>query len=350
MDLNDLILAPSQWLQPTGPESDIVLSTRVRLARNVSGRPFSSRLRPEDQQELETFLKSAIYKALGGQELAWFELDGMEEIDRRCLMERHLVSRELAAGQGPRGVAVDSTQRIAIMANEEDHLRLQVIFAGLQLEATWHEADAIDDRLEEHLAYSFSPKFGYLTACPTNVGTGMRASVMLHLPGLVLTRQIEKVFRAVARLRLAVRGLYGEGTQATGDFYQISNQGSLGKSEPEILKTLDAVLPQIVEYEKQARAALVAESPTPLDDKIHRSWGLLTHARTISSDETLMLLSAVRLGIHLGRLKDVDIGTVNELFLLTRPGHIQKIRGAELAESERDIARADYIRKRLGSP
>jgi protein arginine kinase len=178
----------------------------------------------------------------------------------------------------------------------------------------------------------------------------MRASVMLHLPGLVLTRQIEKVFRAVARLRLAVRGLYGEGTQATGDFYQISNQGSLGKSEPELLKTLDAAIPQIVEYEKQARAVLVAESPTPLDDKIHRSWGLLTHARTISSDEALMLLSAVRLGIHLGRLQGVDIGTVNDLFLLTRPGHIQKIRGAELAESERDIARADYIRKRLGSP
>ncbi|HET6441725.1 MAG TPA: protein arginine kinase [Phycisphaerae bacterium] len=350
MDLSDLILAPSQWLQPTGPESDIVLSTRVRLARNVAGRPFSSRLRPEDQQELAASLKSAIFKALGGRELAWFELDGMEEIDRRCLMERHLVSREFAAGQGPRGVAVDSTQRIAIMANEEDHLRLQVIFAGLQLEATWHEADGIDDRLEEHLAYAFSPKLGYLTACPTNVGTGMRASVMLHLPGLVLTRQIEKVFRAVARLRLAVRGLYGEGTQATGDFYQISNQGSLGKSEQEILKTLDAAIPQIVEYEKQARAVLVAESPTPLDDKIHRSWGLLTHARTISSDEALMLLSAVRLGIHLGRLKGVDIGTVNELFLLTRPGHIQKIRGAELAESERDIARADYIRKRLGSP
>jgi protein arginine kinase len=350
VDLNDLILAPSQWLQPTGPESDIVLSTRVRLARNVAGRPFSSRLKPEDQRELEASLKNAIFKALSGRDLAWFELDSMDEIDRRCLMERHLVSRELAAGQGPRGVAVDPTQRIAIMAGEEDHLRLQVIFAGLQLEATWHEADSIDDRLEEQLTYAFSPKLGYLTACPTNVGTGMRASVMLHLPGLVLTRQIEKAFRAVARLRLAVRGLYGEGTQATGDFYQISNQGSLGKSEQNLLKTLDAAIPQIVEYEKQARAVLVAESPTPLDDKIHRSWGILTNARTISSDETLMLLSAVRLGVHLGRLKGVDIPTVNDLFLLTRPGHIQKIRGAELAESERDIARADYIRKRLGSP
>jgi len=171
---------------------------------------------------------------------------------------------------------------------------------------------------------------------------------MLHMPSLVLTRQIEKVFRAVARLRLAVRGLYGEGTQATGDIYQISNQASLGRSEADILKTLGAVIPQIIEYEQQARQVLVSESPLALDDRIFRAWGLLTHARTISSEETLTLLSAVRLGIHMGRLKGVDIGLVNELFLLTRPGHIQKMRGGELTEAERDIARAEYVRKQLG--
>jgi len=350
VDLDDLILSPSQWLQPNGPDSAIVLSTRVRLARNMASRPFSTRLKPEEQEDLEAYLKGAIFKALGDRQLTWFELNGMSEIDRRCLVERHLVSRELAASQGPRGVAVDPTQRIAIMANEEDHLRLQVIFSGFQLQTTWDEADALDDRLETHLTYAFSPRLGYLTACPTNVGTGMRASVMLHLPALVLTRQIEKVFRAVARLRLAVRGLYGEGTQATGDFYQISNQVSLGKSENEILKTLGVAIPQVIAYEKQARDVLVNESPTALDDKIHRAWGLLTCARTISSEETLTLLSAVRLGVHLGRLENADIGTINELFLLTRPGHVQKIRGSELSESERDVARADYIRKRLGSP
>jgi protein arginine kinase len=172
---------------------------------------------------------------------------------------------------------------------------------------------------------------------------------MLHLPSLVLTRQIDKVFRAVSRLRLAVRGLYGEGTQATGDIYQISNQASLGRSEEDILKTLGAVIPQIVAYEQQARQVLADESPMPLDDRIFRAWGILTHARTISSDETLALLSAVRLGVHLGRLQGVNIGTINDLFLLTRPGHIQKIRRAELSESDRDVARADYIRKRLGS-
>jgi protein arginine kinase len=346
--LDELILSPSPWLEPGGPQSDIVLSTRVRLARNIAGRPFSSRLRPEERQDLEVTLKKAVLSALGDTGITWFELGDMPEIDRRCLVERHLISRELAAADGHRGVAIDANQRLAIMANEEDHLRLQVIFCGLQLEAAWQEADAIDDRLEAHLTYAFSPKLGYLTACPTNVGTGMRASVMLHLPSLALTKQIEKVFRAVARMRLAVRGLYGEGTQATGDIYQISNQASLGRSEAEILRTLGAVIPQIVAYEQQAREVLATESPMALDDRIYRSWGLLTHARTISSEETLTLLSAVRLGVHMGRLKGVNIGTVNELFLLTRPGHIQKIRGKELTEAERDVARAEFIRQRLG--
>ena len=349
MKLDDLIVGPSPWLQPGGPQSDIILSTRVRLARNVAGRPFSSRLTPEQREELEAWLKKAILKSLEPKGVAWFELEGMPDIDRRCLVERHLISRELAGGEGHRGVAIDPTQRIAVMANEEDHIRLQVYSPGLQLDETWRDADEVDDRIEHEVTYTFSPKLGYLTACPTNVGTGMRASVMLHLPGLVLTKQIEKVFRAVARMRLAVRGLYGEGTQATGDIYQISNQVSLGRSELDILKTLGAVIPQIIAYERQARDVLATESPKYLDDRIFRAWGLLTHARTISSEETLTLLSAARLGIHMARLKGGDIGAINELFLLTRPGHIQKMRGAELSEAERDIARAEYIRKRLGA-
>jgi protein arginine kinase len=315
----------------------------------VAGRPFCSRLRPDERQDLEAHLKAAILKALDARGATWFELADMPEIDRRCLVERHLISRELAAGDGQRGVAIDAAQQVAVMANEEDHIRLQVIFCGLQLQEAWQEADSIDNRLEEHLTYAYSPTLGYLTACPTNVGTGMRASVMLHLPSLVLTKQIEKVFRAVARMRLVVRGLYGEGTQATGDIYQISNQASLGRSEAEILKTLGAVITQIIAYEQQARDVLAGESPAALDDRVFRAWGLLTHARIISSEETLTLLSAVRLGVHMGRLKGIDIGTVNDLFLLTRPGHIQKIRGAALSESERDAARADYIRSRLGA-
>ena len=349
MKLDDLIARPTPWLQPGGPQSDIILSTRVRLARNVAGRPFLTRLAPEQREDLEAWLKSSVLKALAARDVSWFELDGMPEIDRRCLVERHLISRELAAAEGHRGVAIDPSQRIAVMTNEEDHIRLQVYSPGLQLDETWHDANEVDDRIEQQVPYSFSPKLGYLTACPTNVGTGLRASLMLHLPGLVLTKQIEKVFRAVSRMRLAVRGLYGEGTQATGDIYQMSNQATLGRSEQDILKTLGGVIPQIIAYERQARDVLAAESPMFVDDRIYRSWGLLTHARTISSDETLLLLSAVRLGIHLGRLKGIDIAAVNELFLMTRPGHIQKIRGADLSEPQRDIARAEYIRKRLGA-
>ena len=349
MKLDRIISSPSPWLEPGGPNGDIVLSTRIRLARNVAGRPFLTRLAPEERQDLEAYLKKAVLAALKPDKYTWFELEAMPQIDRQCLVERHLISRELAAAEGQRGVAVGPKQRIAIMANEEDHLRLQVYAPGLQLEDAWKEADAIDDRLEKQVTYTFSPALGYLTACPTNVGTGLRASVMLHLPALVLTRQIEKVFNAVARLRLAVRGLYGEGTQATGDVYQISNQASLGHTEQDILSTLGTVIAQIIAYEKEARDALIGESPTALDDRVFRSWAILTHARVISSEETLALLSAVRLGIHLKRLNGVDIGTVNELFLMTRRGHIQKIRGAELGESERDVARADYIRKRLGT-
>jgi protein arginine kinase len=345
--LDRLLKTPCQWLRPDGPQADIVLSTRVRLARNIAGRAFSSRLAADERADLKAQLKAVLAKAAAA--LAWFDLEGMSDIDRWCLVERHLISRELAAGEGARGVAVDPTQRIAVMAGEEDHLRLQVIESGLQVQEAFRQADDLDNRIEHEVPFAFSPALGYLTACPTNVGTGLRASVMLHLPGLVLTRQIEKVFRAVARLRLTVRGLYGEGTQATGDVYQISNQVTLGRAEPDILKNLETVIPQILQYEKQAREALVSDSPTPLDDKIFRAWGLLTNARTISSEETLVLLSAVRLGVHLGRLRNVDITAVNELFLLTRPGHIQKLHGRDLSEAERDVARAEYIRQRLGT-
>ncbi len=349
MNLEHIITSPSPWLEPGGPQGEIVLSTRVRLARNVAGRVFLSRLDQAEQQELNDYLQQAIHQATEPDTYAWFDLEALSEIDRQCLLERHVISREHAAAEGPRGVAVSPDQRVAIMTNEEDHLRLQVYSAGLQPVETWRLADELDDRLEQHVTYTFSPTLGYLTACPTNVGTGMRLSVMLHLPALVLTKQIEKVFHAVARMRLAVRGIYGEGTQAVGDIYQISNQASLGRTEQDIQDNLSGVIPQIIEYEQQARSVLADESPTALDDRVHRSWALLTHARTISSEETLTLLSAVRLGIHLGRINGIEIGAINELFLMTRRGHIQKIRGAELSESERDVARADFIRKRLAT-
>jgi protein arginine kinase len=234
------------------------------------------------------------------------------------------------------------------MVNEEDHLRIQVLRSGLQLEEAWDQINAVDDKLEAKLDFAFHPRFGYLTACPTNVGTGIRVSVMLHLPALKLTGEIEKVFRAAKDMRLAVRGLYGEGTEATGDFYQISNQTTLGKSEEDIISDFKhLVIPKIIEYEQHARKTLLSDKTIALDDKVCRALGVLRSARLLTSEEVMFLLSHLRMGINLGRIKDIDIATINELFLLTQPAHLQKLQGKKLEGDLRRAARADFIRQRL---
>jgi len=234
------------------------------------------------------------------------------------------------------------------MINEEDHLRLQVLRSGLQLEEAWQQINDVDDRLEAGLDFSFHPRFGYLTACPTNVGTGIRVSVMLHLPALKFTGEIEKVYRAARDMRLAIRGLYGEGTEATGDFYQVSNQTTLGKSEDEIIGEFRRqVIPKIIDYEQHARKTLITERATALDDQVYRALGILRSARLLKSEETLFLLSHLRMGINLGRVKDVDLNTFNELFLLTRPAHLQRILGKRMDGDIRRAARADFIRAKL---
>src|SRR5207248_7323830 len=226
-----------------------------------------------------------------------------------------LISRELASAEGPRGVAVGPKETVSLMINEEDHLRLQVMRSGFALDEAWQDIDRLDDHVESRVNYAFSEEFGYLTACPTNVGTGMRASVMLHLPALVLTKQVEKVFRALQKINLAVRGLYGEGTRASGDFYQISNQVTLGKAETTILGEIREVIPQIISYEKQARETLVHEMRQALQDKVSRAYGTLCSATMISSEETMDLLSSVRLGINTNLLDEISIPAVNELFI-----------------------------------
>jgi len=245
-------------------------------------------------------------------------------------------------------VAVGDSENVSIMVNEEDHLRLQVLRSGLQLEEAWEQINKIDDALEAKLDWAFSPRFGYLTACPTNVGTGIRVSVMLHLPALKLTGEIEKVFRAAKDMRLAVRGLYGEGTEATGDFYQISNQTTLGKTEDDIISDFKhLVIPKIIDYEVHARKTLVNDKTVALDDKVCRALGVLRSARLIASEETLQLLSHLRMGVNLGRIKELDIRTINELFLLTQSAHLQKILGRRLEGDVRRAARADFIRQRI---
>lgn len=337
------------WLTGTGPESDVVMSTRIRLARNVAGYPFPQRAKESVRTALEELLRRRIREASLATQLGYENLNGADATDRQCLVERHLISRDHASGHGERGVAVDPTGTVSVMVNEEDHLRLQVLRSGFQPDLAWDQVSVIDRRLEQHLDYAFSPELGYLTSCPTNVGTGMRVSVMLHLPALVMTKQIEKVFHAVSKINLAVRGFYGEGTQALGDFYQISNQVTLGPSEEEILKSMDDHVPQIIKFERNVRETLITESRVALEDRVWRAYGMLERARLITSEETMEYLSAVRMGVNLGLIDSLPIGTVNELFIRTQPAHLQKMLGRELTTPERDECRADYVRNRLAS-
>ena len=347
MEIKDLSYNTGEWLRGTGKESDIVISSRIRLARNVTAFPFLSRANLRQRKEVESLLRETIAKTEITKELSYVNLNTATTVDKLLLVERHLISKEHAEGDGERGVAFGKTETISLMINEEDHLRIQVIRAGFELKNTWAVIDEIDNCLSEKLNFAFSSRFGYLTACPTNVGTGMRASVMLHLPALGMTKHIEKVFNAVGKLGLVVRGLYGEGTKVSGDLYQISNQFTLGKTENEILSIIESVIPRITSYERMARKALVLESKEQLEDRVWRSYGMLKTARMITSEEILQLLSQVRMGVNLGLINDIEMKTLNELFILTLPGHLQKLQGCELDSTQRNIIRASYVRKRL---
>ncbi len=348
MKLSDLTSKAGEWLRGSGPMSETVISSRIRLARNVKGYPFLSIANRTQRRELERRIRETILDAELAPQTLYVDLEESTDVDRELLVERHLISKQHAGAEGARGVAVGQEEDLSIMVNEEDHLRLQVLKSGLQLDEAWDQINAVDDALENELEFSYHPTFGYLTACPTNVGTGIRVSVMLHLPALKLTGEIEKVFRAAKDMKLAVRGLYGEGTEALGDFYQVSNQTTLGKDEHEILDDFKhQVIPKIIDYEHHARRTLRTERATALDDIVFRALGLLSSARLMSSDEALRLMSHLRLGIHLGRVKDMDIKTVNELVLMTQPAHLQKLMGKKLDGDDRKTARAEFIRYKL---
>ena len=282
-------------------------------------------------------------------ESLYLKVSELPEVDRQFLVERQLISREHAQSEGARAVVIDPSERFSVMINEEDHLRIQVMHSGLALNAAWEQATKLDDMIEAHVTYAYNERLGYLTACPTNVGTGVRVSVMLHLPALVITRQIEKVFNSLHKINLAVRGLYGEGSQATGDFYQISNQVTLGQTEEELAKKVADVVPVLIDYERQARNFLIANSQETLHDRVSRAFGILRTAQTISSEETMHLLSSVRMGINLGLIGDLAIPTVNKLLIHTQPAHLQKLSGMELDQADRNIERATYLRRHLNS-
>jgi protein arginine kinase len=277
----------------------------------------------------------------------YLKVSELAEVDRQFLVERQLISREHAESEGARAVVIDPAERFSVMINEEDHLRIQVMQSGLALTEAWEHINRLDDLIEEQVTYAFNERLGYLTACPTNTGTGVRVSVMLHLPALAITRQIEKVFKSLHKINLAVRGLYGEGSQATGDFYQISNQVTLGQTEEDLAKKVADVVPVLIDYERQAREFLIRESQETLHDRVSRAFGILRTAQTISSEETMALLSSVRMGINLGLIGELAIPTVNKLLIHTQPAHLQKLSGVELDQSDRNIERASYLRRHL---
>jgi protein arginine kinase len=347
--VNALTQQSCEWLKGTGPEADIVISSRIRLARNLAGYPFMSRADEATRDITERYLRDRLLKLnlTGGMQS--IDVSELEPLDRQFLVERQMISREHSEGRGRRCVVFNNEQNLSAMVNEEDHLRLQVLHSGYCLQECWEQINKFDDMLEEVVSYAFDPEFGYLTACPTNTGTGIRVSVMLHLPGLVATKEIQKVFHGLTKISLAVRGLYGEGSQAMGDFYQISNQVTLGKSELEMIETINKVVPKIIEYERLVRTELVKKNKLKLHDQVSRALGTLRSARAIASEETMHLLSSVRMGINLGLIKDLDIPTVNELFIFTQPAHLQKIKGEAMDVSERNSARAAYLREKLAS-
>ena len=348
MELNDLDRRGGEWLRGEGTRSDIVISSRVRLARNLAGYPFLSRATDEQKGEIV----QRVHPSLDGLKLGtrphYIDMADANEILGGFLVERHLISRELQHGRGPRGVAFGSDEVVSVMVNEEDHLRIQAIRSSLSLEEAYEVAVQVDRALERDLDFAASTRWGYLTACPTNVGTGLRASVMLHLPAMVQMKQIEKLFQAAQKTGLTVRGFYGEGTMASGDLYQVSNQVTLGNTEEEILRGLQKMLPAMIEYERRCREELVSDRRRlKLEDRCHRALATLRAARILTTEEAMQFLSTVRLGSVLGILPGVDLGRVNELFVLVQPAHIQKVEGGAIDPPERDAVRANYVREVL---
>ncbi|MEC9488006.1 MAG: protein arginine kinase [Halanaerobium sp.] len=347
MSLKDLIKEEaSNWMLGKGPAADVVVSSRIRLARNLLPIPFPNQANQDElEKAVEMIKKAAVQK--GDYDLRYLALDQLEPLERQVLVEKHLISPQHASGEKYTGLLVQKDETISIMVNEEDHLRMQVIFPGLQLEDAWRMINQLDDYLEGQLDFAFAEDYGYLTACPTNVGTGMRASVMVHLPALQITDRIKRMLKVASQLGLAVRGIYGEGTDTAGNLFQVSNQVTLGNSEDEIISNLRGVTEQIIEAERNARKFLQEQRSIDIRDKVQRAKGILTHAYKISSEEAMKYISDVRLGIDMDIITDVDSSILSELLVLIRPAVLQKMVGKELPSVERDIQRASLIRKRL---
>lgn len=349
IDFAGLFATPAPWLRGTGPHAEMVLSTRIRLARNLRDVPFTHRAKDEQLHGVLARVGGAVQASpvLGGGLL--LKMQECSAIERQVLVERHLVSHELGDGARPRGIYVAKDDRISVMVNEEDHLRLQSLTPGFQLAEAWALADAADDELDGSLEYAFSDDIGYLTACPTNAGTGLRASVLIHLPALVLLEEIQRVLKSIMQVGLNVRGLYGEHSEIMGNLFQISNQTTLGRSERDSIESLERVTKQIIETEERARERMLRDARTQLEDKVWRAYGTLRYCRSIQAKEVINLCSAVRLGVAMGLEGLCPLRVVNELLVSTQPAHLQRLAGEEMAPPERNLYRAQVVRERLAA-
>src|SRR6266571_7433964 len=347
MDLHAFLVPPAETARRKGPHDRIVMSSRVRLARNVKDAAFPGWAKKPERIRVMEMIRPAV-EGLPEMKAAFSEaMDSLTTLDKQILVERHLISREHAAKSAGSGLVLNRDETLCVMINEEDHLRMQALRPGLQLRQAWTTLDQSDSMLEKKLEFAFSPELGYLTACPTKLGTGIRVSAMLHLPGLVLAEQINPIIQSVNKLGLAVRGLYGEGTEALGNVFQVSNQMTLGEAETVIVERLEKVLAQIIEHEENARGTLVEKKSKMVYNHIGRAYGILANAHSISSKETMNLLSLMRLGVDLGLFQDLERWLVDELFITTQPAHLQKRFSEKLTAEERDLLRADMLRERL---
>lgn len=350
----DLTLIPDgglRWLDASGPLAHVVLSTRIRLARNLADRPFAGRAHEADRKEILRATERAWTQATAAKGGVRYLLDELNADERQVLHERHLVSKELMAAAAERpgqsGAAVFLNGALGVMVNEEDHLRLQTLVSGFAPGQAYALLDRLDGELGAALPYAFHRDFGYLTACPTNAGTGLRASVLIHLPGLVLTKEIAKVLQGLAQVGLTFRGLYGEGSEVVGNFFQLSNQTTLGKSEEELLDHLGKIVRQVVAYEEQARQVLLRDAPAIIEDKVWRAYGLLRYARSLSFEECMNLLSGVRLGVGQNLIPGLSVYTLNKLLIFTQPAHLAALAAGAPHDPEFRLARAAYVRRLL---
>ncbi|OGJ93401.1 MAG: protein arginine kinase [Candidatus Raymondbacteria bacterium RifOxyC12_full_50_8] len=347
VDFESLIAHHAAWLDGSGPESGVVLSSRIRLARNVHEFPFVHRASKKSGEAVYAMVRDEALKSQQCAPAFSADMDELSPLDRRILVERHLISPDFERAAWKRGVIASTDEHLSVMINEEDHLRLQAMVSGFDTGRAWEILNKLDTDLSGRLAYAFSEKYGFLTACPTNVGTGIRVSALIHLPALVITKDIDETLKGITQIGLSVRGFYGEGTEVLGNLFQISNHTTLGKTEEEIIQTINSAIAQLIRFEKRACETLLKDAKAHIEDKIWRAYGILNNARLLTSNEFMSLSSALRMGIMLGIITNISFTSLNQLMILVQPAHLQKFLKHEMEAGERDFFRANIVREHL---